>query len=217
METRKITIINSKTQSQKVIENSQATTLGELKAEMRQLGIDYSGMAFMEGHIRAELKDDASILPTNIPYKGQVVNDLTFLLTAPEKKIKSGAMTRNELISKAKELGFPSNPTQAKSTVLLDFIESKSLKKEKEVNKEKAVKTEKVEKAEKVEKTCCGNHTKDSTLNKAIEVIAEALYDKGIIDESQYELCVEAVGVEPKKKEKLSDSEIKEMFNFVER
>lgn len=211
METRKITIINSKTQSQKVIENSQATTLGELKAEMRQLGIDYSGMAFMEGHIRAELKDDASILPTNIPYKGQVVNDLTFLLTAPEKKIKSGAMTRNELISKAKELGFPSNPTQAKSTVLLDFIEGKSLKKEEEVNKEKAVKTEKVE------KTCCGNHTKDSTLNKAVEVIAEALYDKGIINGFQYELCVEAVGVEPKKKEKLSDSEIKEMFNFVER
>lgn len=211
METRKITIINSKTQSQKVIENSQATTLGELKAEMRQLGIDYSGMAFMEGHIRAELKDDASILPTNIPYKGQVVNDLTFLLTAPEKKIKSGAMTRNELISKAKKLGFPSNPTQAKSTVLLDFIEGKSLKKEKEVNKEKAVKTEKVE------KTCCGNHTKDSTLNKAVEVIAEALYDKGIINGLQYELCVEAVGVEPKKKEKLSDFEIKEMFNFVER
>lgn len=211
METRKITIINSKTQSQKVIENSQATTLGELKAEMRQLGIDYSGMAFMEGHIRAELKDDASILPTNIPYKGQVVNDLTFLLTAPEKKIKSGAMTRNELISKAKELGFPSNPTQAKSTVLLDFIEGKSLKKEKEVNKEKAVKTEKVE------KTCCGSHVKDSTLNKAVEVIAEALYDKYMINESQYKLCMEAVGAEPKKKEKLSDSEIKEMFNFVER
>lgn len=214
METRKITIINSKTQSQKVIENSQATTLGELKAEMRQLGIDYSGMAFMEGHIRAELKDDASILPTNIPYKGQVVNDLTFLLTAPEKKIKSGAMTRNELISKAKELGFPSNPTQAKSAVLLDFIESKSLKKEKEVNKEKAVKTEKVEK---VEKTCCGNHEKGSTLNKAVEVMAEALYDKNMISESQYTLCMEAVGAEPKKKEKISDSEIREMFNFVER
>lgn len=214
METRKITIINSKTQSQKVIENSQATTLGELKAEMRQLGIDYSGMAFMEGHIRAELKDDASILPTNIPYKGQVVNDLTFLLTAPEKKIKSGAMTRNELISKAKELGFPSNPTQAKSVVLLDFIESKSLKKEKEVNKEKAVKTEKVEK---VEKTCCGNHEKGSTLNKAVEVMAEALYDKNMISESQYTLCMKAVGAEPKKKEKISDSEIREMFNFVER
>lgn len=214
METRKITIINSKTQSQKVIENSQATTLGELKAEMRQLGIDYSGMAFMEGHIRAELKDDASILPTNIPYKGQVVNDLTFLLTAPEKKIKSGAMTRNELISKAKELGFPSNPTQAKSAVLLDFIEGKSLKKEKEVNKEKAVETKKVEK---VEKTCCGNSMKCSTLNEAIEIISDALYNSGILDESQYALCMESVGMEPKKKEGLSNSEIKEMFNFVER
>lgn len=214
METRKITIINSKTQSQKVIENSQATTLGELKAEMRQLGIDYSGMAFMEGHIRAELKDDASILPTNIPYKGQVVNDLTFLLTAPEKKIKSGAMTRNELISKAKELGFPSNPTQAKSAVLLDFIESKSLKKEKEVNKEKVVKTKKVEK---VEKTCCGNSMKGSTLNEAIEIISDALYNSGILNESQYRLCMESVGMKPKKKEGLSDSEIKEMFNFVER
>lgn len=90
MEFRKVTIINNKTQSQKVIQASTATTLGELKREMREAGIKYEGMAFFEGHLRAELKDDASILPTNIPYKGQVVNDLTFLLTAPEKKIKSG-------------------------------------------------------------------------------------------------------------------------------
>lgn len=87
---RKVTIINNKTQSQKVIQASTATTLGELKREMRESGIEYEGMTFFEGHLRAELKDDASILPTNIPYKGQVVNDLTFLLTAPEKKIKSG-------------------------------------------------------------------------------------------------------------------------------
>ena len=129
-------------------------------------------------------------------------------MTAPEKKIKSGAMTRNELISKAKELGFPSNPTQAKSAVLLDFIESKSLKKEKEVNKEKV---------EKVEKTCCGNSMKGSTLNEAIEIISDALYNSGILNESQYRLCMESVGMKPKKKEGLSDSEIKEMFNFVER
>ena len=32
---RKITFVNSRTQSQKVLENSTATTLGELKAEMR--------------------------------------------------------------------------------------------------------------------------------------------------------------------------------------
>ena len=33
---RKVTIINNKTQSQKVIQDSEATTLGELKREMRE-------------------------------------------------------------------------------------------------------------------------------------------------------------------------------------
>ena len=36
MEPRKIIIIDSKNQSQKVIANSTATTLGELKREMRE-------------------------------------------------------------------------------------------------------------------------------------------------------------------------------------
>ena len=53
METRKVTIINSKTQSQKVIQDSKATTLGELKQEMRERGINYAGMTFFEGHMRA--------------------------------------------------------------------------------------------------------------------------------------------------------------------
>lgn len=90
METRRVTFINQKTQAQRTIENSTATTLGELKTEMDAAGIDYDGMTFYEGHMRAELKDDAAPLPTNIPYKGTVVNDLTFMLTTPEKKVKSG-------------------------------------------------------------------------------------------------------------------------------
>lgn len=102
METRKVIIINSKTQSQKVIQDSKATTLGELKAEMRERGIDYEGMTFFEGHMRAELKDDTAPLPTNIPYKGQVVNDLTFMLTAPEKKVKSGAVSRADVYAAIK-------------------------------------------------------------------------------------------------------------------
>ena len=105
METRRITIVNNKTQKQSVIQASTATTLGELKAEMRQAGINYEGMTFFEGHARVELKDDASVLPTNIAYKGNVVNDLTFLLTAPEKKIRSGAMTRAEAYAGIKALG----------------------------------------------------------------------------------------------------------------
>lgn len=215
METRKITVINSKTQSQKVIENSTATTLGELKAEMRQLGIDYSGMAFMEGHIRAELKDDASILPTNIPYKGQIVNDLTFLLTAPEKKIKSGAMSRAELIAEAKRLGFPSNPTQAKSSVLQDFIEGKTVK---------AAPVKEEKKVKKVEKSDAGVDTPVFTeahcscdSANVLKIIVEALYSKDILSEVDYTTCMKAVGAKPKKKEKLSEDEIKDMFNFVTR
>ena len=90
---------------EKVIENSTATNLGELKAEMRAAGIDYNGMTFYEGHLRAELKDDASPLPTNIPYKGTTVNDLVFMLTTPEKKVKSGAMSRAEAYAAIKERG----------------------------------------------------------------------------------------------------------------
>ena len=103
METRKVTIINSRTQSQKVIQDSKATTLGELKQEMRERGINYEGMTFYEGHIRAELIDDAASLPNNIPYKGQVVNDLVFMLTTPNKNIKSGAMSREEVYSEIKK------------------------------------------------------------------------------------------------------------------
>ena len=42
METRKVTIINSKTQSQKIIQDSKATTLGELKQEMRNRSMEYT-------------------------------------------------------------------------------------------------------------------------------------------------------------------------------
>ena len=136
MEFRKVTIINNKTQSQKVIQASAATTLGELKREMREAGIEYEGMTFFEGHLRAELKDDASILPTNIPYKGQVVNDLTFLLTAPEKKIKSGAMSRAEAYNAIKARGlqdecvkrFGKNFTMCKTQDLIDLLGEGSAK-----------------------------------------------------------------------------------------
>ena len=105
MEPRKVIIIDNKNQSQEVISNSVATTLGELKGEMREMGISYEGNTFYCGQMRAELKDDAAPLPETVMYRGQEVRDLTFMLTAPEKKIKSGAMSRPEAYAKIKELG----------------------------------------------------------------------------------------------------------------
>lgn len=89
MEARKVIIVNNKTQSQKTI-MSNATTLGELKAEARAAGINIEDMTWYEGHMRAELKDDAAPLPATVMWKGTETTDLTFLLTQPEKKVKSG-------------------------------------------------------------------------------------------------------------------------------
>ena len=225
MEFRKVTIINNKTQSQKVIQASAATTLGELKREMREAGIEYEGMTFFEGHLRAELKDDASILPTNIPYKGQVVNDLTFLLTAPEKKIKSGAMSRAEAYNAIKARGlqdecvkrFGKNFTMCKTQDLIDLLgEGAPVKEEKkEVVKEKPAKKEVAKepvKEEKPEVTA----TSEGNVAGALEVLLEGLYGSDTIEEATYNRAMaELKGTDYKEPEKMSRSEINKMFDFV--
>ena len=210
MEFRKVTIINNKTQSQKVIQASTATTLGELKREMREAGIEYEGMTFFEGHLRAELKDDASILPTNIPYKGQAVNDLIFLLTAPEKKIKSGAMSRAEAYNAIKARGlqdecvkrFGKNFTMCKTQDLIDLLgEGAPAKEEKEVVVE-----------EKPEVTA----TSEGNVAGALEVLLEDLYGSDTIEEATYNRAMaELKGTDYKEPEKMSRSEINRMFDFV--
>ena len=221
---RKVTIINNKTQSQKVIQASAATTLGELKREMREAGIEYEGMTFFEGHLRAELKDDASILPTNIPYKGQVVNDLTFLLTAPEKKIKSGAMSRAEAYNAIKARGlqdecvkrFGKNFTMCKTQDLIDLLgEGSPVKEEKkEVVKEKAAKEVKETKEEEVKPKVTA--TSEGNVAGALEVLLEDLYGSDVIEEGTYDRAMAVLkGTTYKAPEKMSRSEINKMFDFV--
>lgn len=226
MEFRKVTIINNKTQSQKVIQASSATTLGELKREMREAGIEFEGMTFFEGHLRAELKDDASILPTNIPYKGQVVNDLTFLLTAPEKKIKSGAMSRAEAYNAIKARGlqdecvkrFGKNFTMCKTQDLIDLLgeggapakeEKKGVVKEKPAKKEVAkepVKEEKVEAPASSEGNVAG----------ALEILLKDLYGSDVIEEGTYDRAMAVLkGTTYSAPEKMSKAEINKMFDFV--
>lgn len=225
MEFRKVTIINNKTQSQKVIQASTATTLGELKREMREVGIGYEGMTFFEGHLRAELKDDASILPTNIPYKGQVVNDLTFLLTAPEKKIKSGAMSRAEAYNAIKARGlqdecvkrFGKNFTMCKTQDLIDLLGEGAPAKEekKEVVKEKPAKKEVAKEPVKEEKPKV-TATSEGNVAGALEVLLEGLYGSDTIEEATYNRAMaELKGTDYKEPEKMSRSEINKMFDFV--
>lgn len=228
METRKVTIINSKTQSQKVIQDSKATTLGELKLEMRERGIDYTGMTFFEGHMRAELKDDAAPLPTNIPYKGQVVNDLTFMLTAPEKKVKSGAMSRAEAYTEIKKRGlqsacmdkFGKNFTQCSTADLISLIEKNSTKAAPAPKAEKPVEVAAPTAPAKKEEAPVAPETPATGCNcsKALAILTEALYENETIEEETYDAVMATLkGGSYSAPEKMSKREIDEMFGFVER
>ena len=141
MEARKILFVLSNSSNQKSI-MSEAETLGALKADMRRAGISYEGMTFYEGRTRTELKDDASVLPVNVPVPAKgtnpatTTNDLVFMLTTANKKIKSGALSperKNALEEiKAKGLGaavtakFGRNATQCKTPDLLAFLAEQS-------------------------------------------------------------------------------------------
>lgn len=226
METRKVTIINSKSQSQKVIQDSKATTLGELKAEMRERGIDYEGMTFFEGHMRAELKDDAAPLPTNIPYKGQVVNDLTFMLTAPEKKVKSGVMSRAEAYNEVKRLGlqdkckqvYGKNFTQCGTADLISLIEKAGNKPVAAAPEAEEPVEAPVAEPENVSTEAPAQSTGDCNCAKALAALVEDLYASDAIEEETYDKVTAILkGGTYKAPEKMSKKEIDDMFNFVRR
>lgn len=102
MEKRKITVIPTKTHKTQVIE-SAATTLAELKADLTKAGIDYTDCTFFEGLTKIELKNDAAILPHDVPYKGTTTNNLVFMITNASKKIRSGAkLDRRAIIEEIK-------------------------------------------------------------------------------------------------------------------
>lgn len=210
--TRRVTIINSKSQSQKVIQDSHATTLGELKTEARERGIDFEGMTWFEGHMRAELKDDAAPLPTNIPYKGQVVNDLIFMLTAPEKKVRSGAMSRAEAYEAIKMHGlqneckqlYGKNFTQCSTADLVALIEKATTKAYNPVSAPKA--------------ETPVQSTGGCNCAEALTALVEDLYDSEYIEEETYDKVTAILkGGTYKAPEKMSKKEIDDMFNFVRR
>lgn len=133
MDKRNITIVTTQNQSKYVI-NTDATTLRELKAAMNEQGIAYEGMAFYEGLSHTELLTDDAVLPHDVPYKGQTTNELVFMLTTPNKKIKSGAGafdTRQALYETIEEMGlrdacintYGKNFTQCKNSELMALIE----------------------------------------------------------------------------------------------
>lgn len=181
METRKITVIETKNQKKSVIMSS-ATTLGELKNDLREANIDYDGMTFFEGVSHVELKLDDAVLPHDVPYRGTTTNELVFMLTNTNKKIRSGAVSRSELYTTIKTLGlqkvcvekFGKSFTQCSNDLLTQLI------------------------ADYNSNNCVSEPTEcvDNTSRKAINALVSALVNYGSINEDDADNILEILGEE---------------------
>ena len=216
MEARKITVVQTKNQKKSVI-MSAATTLAELKSDLRANGIDYDGMTFFEGTSKVELKNDASVLPHDVPYKGTITNELVFMLTNTNKKIRSGAatMSRAEAYSAIKSMGlqnacvkkFGKNFTMCKTTDLIALVQSNG-----------------ASKPAPVAPASNGGECVDTVARAAISKLVEILEDNGTIEDCEKEEVLGILGGEvtvsaassekykPKSASPYSDDEIDSMF-----
>ncbi len=229
MEARKITVVQTKNQKKSVI-MSAATTLAELKSDLRANGIDYDGMTFFEGTSKVELKNDASVLPHDVPYKGTITNELVFMLTNTNKKIRSGAttMSRAEAYSAIKSMGlqdacvkkFGKNFTMCKTADLIALVQSNGASKPAPATPKAEAKVEaKVEAPASHDGECF-----DTVARAAISKLVEILENNGTIEDCEKEevlgilggeVAVSAApseGYKPKSASPYSDDEINDMF-----
>ena len=172
---RQITIYESaKNGKITVFDDVECNTLGELKALLREKGIDYNDKEFVEGVTNTKLLSDDSRIPTNIPFKGQYTNDVFINILNKDTKIKSGLnyaeLSRADLLRAAKpyakiiehELGM--NYTRAKSADIVAFLEAEDAK-----LKPGNCVAKKEKKEEKKEEKCNCN------VNKKLNMLKEAL------------------------------------------
>ena len=236
MQERKITVVSTRNQKKSVI-MSAATTLAELKADLRQNGIDYTGMTFYEGTSKVELKDDASVLPHDVPYKGQTTNELVFMLTNTNKKIRSGAdiyISRADAYAAIKANGlqeecvkrFGKNFTMCKTADLITLVNEKSAP-AKESVKETPTKEEKVTetKKEEVKEQAGTAECVDTKARAALSRLLTILTDNGTLEDDETEEIedildgkVEIAASEddkPSSASPYSDDEIDGMFDFA--
>lgn len=202
--TRTITVYNSSTQEKKVFENVEVNTLAEVKSILRENGIDYDGMDFMEGVSQTKLLNDTSVLPHDIPYKGSTTNDLLIYITLKDKKVRSGvdfkSMDRRTLLGYIKDHGwveevnevFNANYTRVSSASLIDFC----IKKE----GTSGISAAPAAQAEAPAEGCPG----EKAVN-AIKTLTEALYDDDLISIVVYKKVMKTL--EGKKEEAPAEKE----------
>lgn len=230
MEVRKITVVSTRNQKKSVI-MSAATTLAELKADLRQNGIDYEGMTFYEGTSKVELKDDNSVLPHDVPYKGQTTNELVFMLTNTNKKIRSGAaMSRADAYAAIKAKGlqgecvkrFGKNFTMCKTVDLITLIYEKSASKPVPAAPTKGKKVAEAKEG-KAKECACTNEGVDTKARAALHRLVTILTDNCVLEDCEAEEIKDILSVKgatsedykPSSASSYSDDEIDKMFDFA--
>lgn len=233
MEARKITVVQTKNQKKSVI-MSAATTLAELKSDLRANDIDYDDMTFFEGTSKVELKNDASVLPHDVPYKGTVTNELVFMLTNTNKKIRSGAtaMTRAEAYSAIKSMGlqdacvkkFGKNFTMCKTVDLIALVQSNSASKPAPAAPKTEAKEEETPVNTPEAPVSNGGLCVDVVARAAINKLVEILEENGTIEDYEKKAMIGVLGgkvavsnapseeYKPKSASPYSDDEIDDMF-----
>ena len=230
MDVRKITVVSTRNQKKSVI-MSAATTLAELKADLRQNGIDYEGMTFYEGTSKVELKDDNSVLPHDVPYKGQTTNELVFMLTNTNKKIRSGAaMSRADVYAAIKAKGlqgecvkrFGKNFTMCKTADLITLVYEKAASKPVPAAPTKGKKVAEA-KEEKAKECACTNEGVDTKARAALSRLVTILADNCTLEDWEAEEIKDILSVKgatsedykPSSASSYSDDEIDKMFDFA--
>jgi hypothetical protein len=215
MEARNIKVILTRSQ-QSVVIKSAATTLKELKADLNKANIDYSGMTFHEGLSHTDMRDDNAVLPTNLPWKGQITNNLVFMLSEPRKKIRNGAVaSRSEAYTfiKKNNLGDAfaakynvKNYTNGKTADLIEFCNVTS---KKAAPVKKTVPTKKT--AEKKVANQKPVNTAKPAENNLLQNLVSVLIKKGIVTKDE----IQTGETTPVTNVSFTDAECKEMFKGI--
>lgn len=235
METRKITIISTKNNKRTVI-NTDATTLRELKSALREAGVDYEGMTFYEGLTKTELKLDDSLLPHDVQRinpttkEPETTNELAFMLTNTNKKIRSGAatMSRSEAYDAIKNNNlqaeclkrFGKNFTMCKTADLISLVNSTSAAKP-ATHKPAAPKAE----APKTEPVAFVDTQARAAIRKLVDTLSwnDTIDDDekeeilGILDEDNAPVSAQTGDFKPSSGSPYSDDELDDMFKDMPR
>lgn len=218
---RIITVYNTQDQKQTTF-NSTAETVAELKRGFEVNNINYQDLDMIEGITKTKLLTDDTILPHNINYRGTITNDLIIYLTNSNKKIRSGAPTRQQLYAELtpamkdyiKET-YGKNFTKVPSDVLAGVIYEATGKAFGADNEE--------EKEEENNKDSLSDMSPESRITLAVVKLANMLYDRDILTTSEFDDIERTLGIniideeslkstEPKVKSPYSETEINDIM-----